>query len=232
MSSNETEDGAARFATILRHDAVRGAADRLLSEGEDPSTGGLLRLASALCAAAGDRARSRILRAELEGYEATGVPVPARRRVQGYASPFRVRAIGLLDPEEIFLANREKFAQVSLTIGQPVSELETALDQIREGGVLALRVPASEISGEAAGTDPDTEVHIYVLPREIERVVEAARTLVVDALVARVVEGALGPEAMFRLSPPTDPAISLSEIRIDEDDEAELEELEAEEDED
>jgi hypothetical protein len=119
--------------------------------------------------------------------------VPGERRVVGFASPFPVRAIGLLDPEEIFLANREKFSQVTLTIGQAVEELETALAQIRQGGVLALKVAAAEVSGEAAQTTEDTEVFIYILPREIERVVDAARRKALDALMARVVDAVLGP---------------------------------------
>ena len=151
--------------------------------------------------AAGDKVRAATIGAELRGYEGAGVEIPERRRVGGFASPFPVRAIGLLEPEEIFLANREKFSQVTLTIGQPVAELETTLAQIQEGGVLALRVPASEITGEAAATDPNTEVYIYILPREIERVVEGARTMVLDALVARLVEASIGPVEPVELGP-------------------------------
>ncbi|MEQ8980662.1 MAG: hypothetical protein RL846_22160 [Deltaproteobacteria bacterium] len=102
----------------------------------------------------------------------------------------RALDMGLLDPEEIFLANREKFSQVTLTIGQPVEELETALSQIRQGGVLALKVPASEITQESASTDEETEVFIYILPREIQRIVDAARARALDAVIRRIVDAA------------------------------------------
>ena len=135
-----------------------------------------------------------MLRAELIGYAEAEVEIPAERKALGFASPFPVRALdlGLLDPEEIFLANREKFSQVTLTIGQPIEELVTALSQIRQGGVLALRVPASEVTGESATTDEDTEVYIYILPREIQRIVDAARARALEVIVTRVVEASLG----------------------------------------
>src|SRR5205823_12865832 len=104
----------------------------------------------------------------------------------------RALDLGLLDPEEIFLANREKFSQVTLTIGQPVEELQTALAQIRQGGVLALRVPASEVTGESASTDEDTEVFIYILPREIQRIVDSARARALEVIISRLVEASLG----------------------------------------
>jgi|GEM_PF-2947041 hypothetical protein len=177
--------------SVLGHEAVRRAAEMIRKQRE-PALVEMLELGRALAEASLDLVRERGLRAELLGYDNVGLEVPPERRVAGYASPFPVRAIGLLDPEEIFLANREKFAQVTLTIGQPVRDLEIALEQIAQGGVLALKVPASEVSGEAANTDPDTEVFIYILPREIERVLAAARKRALDALVARIVDGVGG----------------------------------------
>ena len=111
----------------------------------------------------------------------------------GFASPFPVRALdlGLLDPEEIFSAGNEKFSQVYLTIGQPLVELEQALGQIRAGGVLALKVPASEIANDGAEAAPDAEVYIYILPREIERIVEDARATAFSALAGTVAAAAL-----------------------------------------
>ncbi len=182
-----SDDGHKRsLASVLEDDAVKRAAD-IIRGTLDPGLVEILDLARALADGAGDAVRSRHLVAELRGFEAAGLEVPPERRVVGFASPFPVRAIGLLDPEEIFLANREKFAQVTLTIGQPVRDLEIALEQIQQGGVLALKVPASEVSGEAVMTDPDTEVFIYILPREIERVIGLARRKALDALVSCLV---------------------------------------------
>ncbi|MBI2372566.1 MAG: hypothetical protein HYV07_01075 [Deltaproteobacteria bacterium] len=192
MGKNEIGKGS--VSKWLRDDAVVRAAKTVRSGGRRAGLDRILELARALSAAAGDSERERMLRAELLGYEKVGLEVPEERRVAGFASPFPVRAIGLLEPEEIFLANREKFSQVTLTIGQPVKELEIALSQIEHGGVLALRVPASEVSGEAATTDLDVEVYIYILPREIERVITSARQKALDAVLARVVDGALGSE--------------------------------------
>lgn len=189
MSKGQPTDPKKIFAETLGHKAVQRAA-HLIQTAHEPSLVDLLELGRALAEAAGDTDREKTLRAELRGYEAAQLEVPAERRVVGYASPFPVRAIGLLDPEEIFLANREKFAQVTLTIGQAVSELEQALEQIQQGGVLALKVAASEVSGEVVATDADTEVFIYILPREIERVVASARRKALDALAVRIVEGA------------------------------------------
>lgn len=183
----KTDSGQRRaLDSVLADDAVRRAAD-VLRGITDPGLVEVLDLARALADGSGDHTRSRSLVAELRGFEAAGLEVPPERRVVGFASPFPVRAIGLLDPEEIFLANREKFAQVTLTIGQPVRDLEVALEQIQQGGVLALKVPASEVSGEAALTDPDTEVFIYILPREIERVIGLARRKALDTLVSCLV---------------------------------------------
>ena len=58
--------------------------------------------------------------------------------------------------------------------------------------MLALKVPASEITGESAMTDDDTEVFIYILPREIQRIVDSARARALDAVIDRIVEAATG----------------------------------------
>ena len=99
----------------------------------------ILELGRALAKACGDEAESKQLGAEIIGYQDAGVEVPAERRALGFASPFRVRALdmGLMDPEEIFLANREKFSQVTLTIHQPIAELQAALAQIQDAGLSA-----------------------------------------------------------------------------------------------
>lgn len=183
-------------ATLARALADQGvqASARVLRELEgQPSLVQMLRFGLALADASGDELQARRLLAEVEGYEAVGLEVPPERKVVGFASPFPVRAIGFLDPEEIFLANREKFSQVTLTIGQAIEELETALAQIEQGGVLALKVPASEVSSGAIAADDEAEVYIYILPREIDRVVQYARRLALNSLVFRLVEGALGP---------------------------------------
>lgn len=209
MTTDDTT-GTEAFALLLSRPEVRDAAIQLATA-DEADLSALLALARNLSLAADDGARAGALGAELNGYEGSGLEIPSRRRVSGHASPFPVRAIGLLEPEEIFLANREKFAQVTLTIGQPVRELITALDQIQEGGVLALRVPASEVSGEAIAHDPDSEVYIYILPREIERVVDGARRMASDALVTRLVEGILGGAEVTRLRE-TNPPVEIDEV--------------------
>ena len=183
------------FRAALEDQAVLGAAQSLRVAEPEGFLSGVLELGRALATACGDEGTARQLSAELVGYQDAGVEVPPERRAVGFASPFPVRALdlGLLDPEEIFLTNREKFSQVTLTIGQPIAELEGALAQIRQGGVLALKVPASEVLGDSADADEETEVFIYILPREIQRIVDAAKTRALEALVGRVVDAALGP---------------------------------------
>ncbi|MEO1232886.1 MAG: hypothetical protein AAFZ18_28730 [Myxococcota bacterium] len=182
----------ARLRAALDDPGVMEVA-RAMSQDGDRSLAAMLRLGFELARACGDDEASQLLQAELEGYDASG-EVPEVRRAQGYASAFPVRALdlGLLDPEEIFTANNEKFSQITLSIGQPVSELEQALAQIRQGGVLALKVPASEVSSEAADTAEGTEIFIYILPREIQKIVDGARALALESLVSRVVEAAAG----------------------------------------
>lgn len=180
----------ARLRSALDDSGVIEVA-RAMSQSGDRSLASMLGLGLALARACGDEEVADQLEAELDGYDATG-EVPEVRRARGYASAFPVRALdlGLLDPEEIFTANNEKFSQITLSIGQPVAELEQALAQIRQGGVLALKVPASEVSSEAADTADGTEVFIYILPQEIQKIVDGARALALESLVSRVVEAA------------------------------------------
>jgi hypothetical protein len=182
------------FRAALAESTVQKAAAVLREKGDAATLAEMVELARALSEACGAKDIARALHAELVGYTEVEVEIPPERKALGFASPFPVRALdlGLLDPEEIFLANREKFSQVTLTIGQPIDELVTALSQIRQGGVLALRVPASEVTGESANTDPDTEVFIYILPREIQKIVDAARARALQAIVGRITEAALG----------------------------------------
>lgn len=186
------------FRAALEDNAVLDAAKALRESDEAPSLAQMLELGRALADACGAERAGATLRAELLGYQQASVEIPPHRKATGFASPFPVRALdlGLLDPEEIFLANREKFSQVTLTIGQPIEELQSALAQIRQGGVLALKVPAAEITGESANTDADTEVFIYILPREIQRIVDSARARALDAVINRIVEAALGPDVL------------------------------------
>ncbi|MEQ8272232.1 MAG: hypothetical protein RMA76_23050 [Deltaproteobacteria bacterium] len=190
--SEAPKDPRAAFRAALEDEAVHNAADRIRTTDGAPSLSQMLELGRALSAACGASEDAARLHAELVGYQEAATPIPDERKAIGFASPFPVRALdmGLLDPEEIFLANREKFSQVTLTIGQPVEELETALSQIRQGGVLALKVPASEITQESASTDEETEVFIYILPREIQRIVDAARARALDAVIRRIVDAA------------------------------------------
>jgi hypothetical protein len=192
--NNKKKDPRELFFAALKSEEVKEAAQSIL-DGEKPtSLVHMLELGRALAEACGAEENARVLRAELIGYGEAEVEIPPERKALGFASPFPVRALdlGLLDPEEIFLANREKFSQVTLTIGQPIEELQSALAQIRQGGVLALRVPASEVTGESASTDEDTEVFIYILPREIQRIVDAARARALDVVMMQIVEASVG----------------------------------------
>ena len=183
------------FTAALQDDAVQEAARAVRTEGRGLPE--MLALGRSLAQACGAGPVAAKLNAEISGFQDSGLPIPDIRKVMGFASPFPVRALdqGVLLPEEIFLANREKFSQVTLTIGQPIAELEAALAQIRQGGVLALRVPAAEITGASADTEDDTEVYIYILPREIQRIVDAARAQALDAIIERLVDASLGPVA-------------------------------------
>ncbi len=189
MSGKDPRDA---FRRALDDASVSQAAKNIKSAEGEPTLAQMLELGRALSEACGAGAAAARLNAELIGYGSAGLEVPEDRKAVGFASPFPVRALdlGVLDPEEIFLANREKFSQVTLTIGQPIEELVTALSQIRAGGVLALKVPAHEITGESATTDEDTEVFIYILPREIQRIVDKARAHALDALIGRIVDAA------------------------------------------
>lgn len=179
--------------SILNIESVKTAA-RTLRASEDPNNlRNVLLFTRALAEARKDEDAVKILSAELDGYETHSVEIPDRRRVIGFASSFPVRAIGHLDPEEIFLANRDKFAQVSLTMGQALEELSLALDRLDESGVIELRVPASEITGEAASVDASTEIHIYILPSEILNIIHATERLVLDEMIKSCVEASIGP---------------------------------------
>ena len=193
-----------RFRKALEAPTVLAAAKSIHASGREPTLTQMLELGLALSEACGADHSASILRAELRGYGEREPEVPAERKAIGFATPFPVRALdlGLLEAEEIFLANREKFAQVTLTIAQPIEELVAALSQIRQGGVLALKVPAREVTGDSANTEEDTEVFIYVLPREIQRIIDAARARALDAVITRIVDAAVGNHAGADLSPP------------------------------
>lgn len=197
---DRAKDPREAFRAALEDEAVLVAARAIQGDALDPSLAQMLELGRALSKACGADETAAMLEAELIGYQEARVEIPPERKALGFASPFPVRALdlGLLDPEEIFLANREKFSQVTLTIGQPIEELQQALAQIRQGGVLALKVPASEITGESATTDDDTEVFIYILPREIQRIVDSARARALDAVIDRIVEAATGERSRHK----------------------------------
>ncbi len=196
MSDSKQTESISQARTALDDAAVCSAAEALRAV-EQGSLQQILELGLALAKASGAQAQAERLEAELTGYQGREEQVPAERRAVGFASSFPVRALdmGLLDPEEIFLANREKFSQVTLTIVQPLAELQQALSQLEQGGVLALKVPASEVTGHAAATDDDTEVYIYILPREIQSIVEGARAEALRSVIDWVVSAAARPEA-------------------------------------
>lgn len=185
---SETKKMDANTATVRAalDDAGVKKAAAALRLGSQGSLQDILELGRALAEAAGDTAHAQRIEAEIMGYQGREQEIPTERRANGFASSFPVRALdmGLLDPEEIFLANREKFSQVTLTIVQPLAELQQALAQLEQGGVLALKVPASEVTGHSAFTDEDTEVYIYILPREIQRIVEGARVQVLQTIIS------------------------------------------------
>ncbi|MCA9551143.1 MAG: hypothetical protein KC933_14000 [Myxococcales bacterium] len=188
MSDTTARDPRALVRAALDDAGVKKAADAL-RVAREASLDEILELGRALAEASGAQARARRLGAEISGYQGREAEIPPERKALGFASSFPVRALdmGLLDPEEIFLANREKFSQVTLTIVQPIAELVEALAQLQQGGVLALRVPAAEVTGHSADTDDDTEVFIYILPREIQKIVEAARAEALRTVVAWIV---------------------------------------------
>lgn len=192
-SASAPSEGSCRLSEALGRAEVVKAAWAVKKQWPLLGLSELLQLGQALAEAMGQEPLAAILKAEIEGYKDEALEVPSERRVVGFASAFPVRALdqGLLMPEEIFLSNREKFSQVVLTISQPILELQEALNQIREGGVLSLRVPASEISRESAETDPDTQVYIYILPREVERIVQGTRSRALRAVVGCLVDAAL-----------------------------------------
>lgn len=177
--------------SILMQKDVQEAARSLQSIDDRWNLDQILQFTRSLAKARGDDDALEFLSAELDGYEVAEYEIPERRRVQGFASSFPVRAIGHLEPEEIFLANRDKFAQVSLTMGQPIRELVSAIERLDETGVIELRVPASEITGSAAQVDADAEIHIYILPSEIKRIINQTERLVLDDLLNSVLNAVL-----------------------------------------
>jgi hypothetical protein len=191
--ANQSKNARDRLHDALGTKEVRNAALEFRETSGRSSLSAILKLGSVLAKACGEELEAASLRAEVDGYTDASVLVPEDRKATAYASAFPVKALdlGLLDPEEIFLGNREKFSEVSLMIGQPVEELAAALSQIRQGGVLALKVPASEIVLESAFVDPETEVHVYILPREIQRIVESVQSRALNAVIGRLVEAAL-----------------------------------------
>lgn len=186
---HEPTDSQVKLLKALSTEPLRQVAERLRGN-EAPSLSLVLELGRELARGCEAMDLAERLDLEIRGFDDRSGDIPEDRRVNAFASPFPVRALdmGLLDPEEVFLVNREKFSQVRLTIGQPITELENALRELGSGGVLAMRVPASEITSNSADTDADTEVYLYILPREIQRVVESARALAVRALCDRIVE--------------------------------------------
>lgn len=185
----EPTDAQKRLLKALSTPPFRSVAERFAQDSA-PSLSLILELGQELARGCDDQDVALRLEHELMGF-ADG-EVPDERKVTAFASPFPVRALDmrLLDPEEVFLVNREKFSQVQVSIGQPIQELERALSELSGGGVLAMRVPASEVTAESADTDEDTEVYLYILPREIQRVVEGARSFAVRALCDRLVDAA------------------------------------------
>ncbi|MBX2811895.1 MAG: hypothetical protein KTR25_08795 [Myxococcales bacterium] len=167
---------------------VEVARSIALGDADEMQLRDILGLSLRLAQASGDHGIAARLEAEVCGYAEGATDVPDVRRATGFASAFPVRALdmGLLDPDEIFTPNNEKFSQVTLTIGQPVEELETALSQIQQGGVLALRVPASEVTHRSVETSSDTMVYIYILPREIQQIVDIARMFAMETVVRKI----------------------------------------------
>lgn len=160
----------------LRSSAVANAAERVLSLSHF-SWPPLLAMARAAAEALGDQRWGASLAAEMEGYGDPNAPVPAERRVRGYASAFPVRALelGVLSPQEVFSGNMEKFAPVEIEIRQPLGDLEAKLARIQAGGVLAVRMPAAQFCADGADVDGDVEVHVYVLPEELGRLLRRVR---------------------------------------------------------
>lgn len=181
--ANGTDEEASR---ALRAPDVRAAAEAFRSEGGLTHT---LLLGAALADAAGEADEAEMLRREAEGFEGVRT-IPEGRRVMAYASPFPVRALdlGLLDPEEVFMVNQDKFARVRFALLEPAAELESMLEQLVSGGVLALKSRAEDVVGDAADVPEDTEVFLYVLPREVRQVVERCRKMALDTIVQRLVQ--------------------------------------------
>jgi hypothetical protein len=175
---------------VALQDAEVGRAGKTLRGSDDLSSA--LLFGASLARAMGDDAEAELLRSEANGYD-DGVDLPEARRVQAFATPFPVRALdlGLLDPEEVFVVNREKFAQVRFAIPQPAGELERLLGQLANGGVLSMRIAASELGTQGAEVDPGAECFLYILPREVQALVERARSMAFRAIIDRLANAAV-----------------------------------------
>ncbi|NJK89028.1 MAG: hypothetical protein HC923_06220 [Myxococcales bacterium] len=177
----------------LRSEPVRRAAEHLKEHGSLRLVG-LLELSRALAVNDGNEDEAACFAAELAGYgEGAEEEIPENRRIDAFASPFPIRAIdmGLIDPEEVFIVNRDKFSQVRLTLHQPAADLEEAVDKLEDGGVVTLQVPAAEVTGRSADTDDVELVYVYILPKEIRRVLEGIRATAVSSIVGRLVQFAV-----------------------------------------
>lgn len=164
---------------------VRDAAERLRSRGGLVET---LRFGAELARAAGDEDEAAALDREANGFE-DDVDLPEYRFVLAFATPFPLRSLdtGLLDPEDVFLANADKFARVRFGLRESAERLEERMEEVAAGGVLAIRASAQEVAGEGAEIPADAEVHLYVLARELRSVVEGIKGGGHAAIIERLI---------------------------------------------
>lgn len=170
----------------LKDPGVREAAEGLRQRGGLLET---LRFGAQLARAAGDDEEADALEEEANGFDDDDDDqLPQHRFVLAFATPFPLRSLdtGLLDPEDVFLANADKFARVRFGLRESAERLEEAMDEVAAGGVLAIRVPAREVAGEGAEIPEDAEVHLYVLARELRGVVEGIKARVHTAIIERL----------------------------------------------
>lgn len=142
-----------------------------------------------LARAADTPKEAEALRFEAEGY-GDDRPLPEHRYVMAFATPFPLRSLdtGLLDPEDVFLANADKFARVRYGLRESAEQLEEANQQIADGGVLSIRVPAQVVAGDGAEMPDDAEVHLYILGRDLRTVVEGIRARAHAAMIERLLQ--------------------------------------------
>src|SRR4051812_37263696 len=114
-NESKVSDLKSLLVSAMSDERVVAAAEAILKGSGAGSLVEVLEFARALAASCGAEDAEQRLRAELRGFSNTSLAIPVERKALGFASPFPVRALdlGLLDPEEIFLANREKFSQVT-----------------------------------------------------------------------------------------------------------------------